>query len=288
MDDLVSVMMPARNAGRFIADAIESMIRQTYSKWELIIIDDKSVDNTREIAESYSRKDPRIKVYEGNGIGVANARNKVIELATGKYIMLLDADDVSAPQRTSKLVAAAGRHENVVVGSNVLYTDLQLRIKGKSNKPVDDKNIRAGFKRKFNRMTITPGSALFNAGLLKKYRYNEFYRILSDWDLILRISENPDVVFINVAEPLYLYRINEGSMSLDQKQRIKYNLMLRFNEINRHNNKPEICSLETFESVISSKLKYRIAYVVFLYLKKIQHIMIFRKIKNVPHKIKST
>lgn len=94
VDNLVSIITPAYNAEKYIKYTIESVIKQTYINWEMIIVDDASVDNTVCIIKNYQQKDKRIKLISlGKNQGVANARNKAIENAKGQYIAFLDADD---------------------------------------------------------------------------------------------------------------------------------------------------------------------------------------------------
>jgi glycosyltransferase involved in cell wall biosynthesis len=91
---LVSVIMPAYNAQKYIAESIESVIAQTYANWELIVIDDGSTDNTGNIIKQYKQQDVRIKsIYQENS-GQGNAKNVGIEISRGEYIAFLDADDL--------------------------------------------------------------------------------------------------------------------------------------------------------------------------------------------------
>jgi len=95
---LVSVSMPAFNAERYIGEAIESILSQTYTNFELIIIDDGSTDQTREIINRYH--DPRIvKIFSDQNRGLIATRNQIAQLARGKYLALLDADDRAFPNR---------------------------------------------------------------------------------------------------------------------------------------------------------------------------------------------
>ena len=95
MGDLISIITPTYNCGKFIGETIESVIKQTYQNWEMIIIDDCSKDDTKEIVERYIVKDERIKYYLLNeNSGAAVARTKAMELASGKYIAFLDSDDL--------------------------------------------------------------------------------------------------------------------------------------------------------------------------------------------------
>lgn len=93
-EELCSVIMPAYNSGKYIAEAIESVIKQRYTNWELLIVNDCSTDNTEEIIRTYQKQDKRIKLISlKKNQGVANARNTAIKNAKGRYIAFLDADD---------------------------------------------------------------------------------------------------------------------------------------------------------------------------------------------------
>ncbi len=103
IDDLVSIIMPAYNAEKYIEEAIQSVLKQTYTNWELIITDDKSTDATSRILDEYIRKDARIKViYLKNNSGAAVARNTSIANAAGRYLAFLDSDDIWKPLKLEK------------------------------------------------------------------------------------------------------------------------------------------------------------------------------------------
>lgn len=102
-NDLVSVITPAFNSGRFIAETIMSVQSQTYKNWEMIIVDDCSTDKTRELVLSFQEKDPRIKYYRNeNNKGTAYSRNLALRKAKGKWIAFLDSDDIWHPEKTER------------------------------------------------------------------------------------------------------------------------------------------------------------------------------------------
>lgn len=102
---LVSVLMTVYNREKYIAEAIKSIINSTYTNWELIIVDDKSKDDSVEIAKSYADKDPRIQVYVNkNNLGDYPNRNKAASYAKGKYLKYVDADDIIYPYGLEQLV----------------------------------------------------------------------------------------------------------------------------------------------------------------------------------------
>lgn len=95
MNNLVSIIMPAFNAGLYIEQSINSVINQTHENWELIIVNDCSTDNTKEICEAYEFREKRIQLINlEENLGVAGARNIAIERSLGKYIAFLDSDDL--------------------------------------------------------------------------------------------------------------------------------------------------------------------------------------------------
>ncbi|QSB49341.1 glycosyltransferase family 2 protein [Parageobacillus toebii] len=105
-DSLVSIVTPTYNAERFIKSAIQSVQLQTYSNWEMIIVDDCSQDNTVEIIKNEAEKDKRIKLIQlSKNSGAAVARNTAIQNARGKYIAFLDSDDLWYPEKLEKQVA---------------------------------------------------------------------------------------------------------------------------------------------------------------------------------------
>ena len=92
---LISIITPCYNSEKYIIETIESVLTQTYTNWEMIIVDDCSVDESYEIALGYSRKDIRVKVYRmEHNSGAALCRNKAIELSQGQYLAFLDSDDL--------------------------------------------------------------------------------------------------------------------------------------------------------------------------------------------------
>ncbi len=100
--ELVSIVTPAYKAARFVRATIESVIAQDYPKWEMLIVDDRSPDETADIVSSYSKADPRVKLIRQveNG-GAAAARNAALDVARGRYVAFLDSDDVWMPGKLS-------------------------------------------------------------------------------------------------------------------------------------------------------------------------------------------
>ncbi len=118
---LVSILMTAYNRKYFIGEAIESVLASTYTNFELIIVDDKSTDNTVDIAKSYKEKDERIFLYiNEQNIGQFANRNKAASLAKGKYIKYLDSDDTIAPNGLTTMVSSMEKYPNEL-GLGICY-----------------------------------------------------------------------------------------------------------------------------------------------------------------------
>ena len=112
----VSVVLPVRNAAATVARAIASIGAQTFSDWELIVVDDGSTDGTREILREIARAEPRLRVIGRGPEGVAAAANTGAAAARGEFVARMDADDVSHPERLAAQVAFLGAPENRDVG----------------------------------------------------------------------------------------------------------------------------------------------------------------------------
>lgn len=102
-ETLVSIITPMYNAKRFVALTIESVLAQTYTNWEMIIVDDCSTDDSAAIVKEYSNKDSRVKYFKlEKNSGIAKARNFALEMAKGRYVAFLDSDDIWKPQKLEK------------------------------------------------------------------------------------------------------------------------------------------------------------------------------------------
>ena len=122
MNSLVSIITPSYNSSKFIKDCINSVFSQTYKNWEMIIVDDCSEDNSKEIISELSTKDKRIKpIFLEKNVGAAEARNTAIRQSIGKYVAFLDSDDLWNPKKLEKQLSFMDKNEIVFS-----YTNYQL------------------------------------------------------------------------------------------------------------------------------------------------------------------
>ncbi len=122
--ELISVLMPVYNAARYLAEAVESVLGQTYGQIELVVIDDGSTDGSRAILEGYARRDPRVRLVSRPNTGYTVALNEALGLASGSLVARMDADDVSMPDRFRRQADFLRDHpDHVAVGCRVLLID---------------------------------------------------------------------------------------------------------------------------------------------------------------------
>jgi len=194
----VTVIMAAYNCEDYIAEAVESVIAQTYPHWELLCIDDCSTDGTRDVIARYVSADDRVRLLcNEENMGAAATRNRGIEAARGEYVAILDADDVSMPDRLERSLAAFRDHPEVVlVGSGARLIDGSGADKGIWHK-----------HRLVHSSVMVSRDTLAHVG-----GYDEFFRYGHDVDLYLRLSLLGP--FCILGEPMVKYRRHGTGISL--------------------------------------------------------------------------
>ena len=205
---IVSVLMPAYNCERFIGEAIESVLNQTFTNFELVIIDDCSTDGTWDVILSYAKKDARIKAFQNEkNLKIVKTRNRLFDLASGKYYAIFDADDVMVPTRLEEQVAFLKRYKNYgAVGSSTVIIDGNSRKIGFRKYPCSNSDIR---KKIFKFNPFAQPSMMVRASVIDDvgvYRKEGFDRA-RDYDLWLRIFEKNKMY--NFEKPLLKYRVSK-------------------------------------------------------------------------------
>src|SRR5688572_19220137 len=139
----VSVVIPAYNAERYLPEAVESILRQTFQDFEVIAIDDCSTDGTWGVIQSFAAKDPRVRAYRNDrNLGIAGNRNKGVGLARGKYLLWQDADDVSVPGRLEKQFRFMESHPDVGIVGGYIELFRGGAALGVRKYPADDASLR--------------------------------------------------------------------------------------------------------------------------------------------------
>lgn len=208
---LVSVLLPAYNCESFIAEAVQSILTQTFQDFELLIIDDGSTDATSSILSSFN--DPRIRLLPNDrNLGLIATLNRGLILASGQYVARMDADDIAAPERLSKQVIYLDTHPNVhVVGTMVDLIDEQGVIFGGGLRyPTEPEEIRNYLLREC--CLIHPSTTFRKETVIAAGGYATSARYAEDYDLWLRLSDHHKIA--NLPDTLLSYRMHKKQVSV--------------------------------------------------------------------------
>jgi glycosyltransferase involved in cell wall biosynthesis len=221
---LVSVMMPAFNAERYVAQAIESVLAQTYTNWQLIVVNDGSTDDTGTIASKF--QDSRIKVVHQPNAGEAAARNTALKNAEGAYLAFLDADDVYLPEHLNICIAWFDEHKDC----DGLYTDgFYIDAKGLRLKPLSYRR-RGPFRGDiFEEMVRasdvfgTPLCVVLNRKAIidRKLDFDRDIVIGPDWDFLTRFAENARFGYLDQQTCLYRVHLDNVSLRTNRQKRMQ-------------------------------------------------------------------
>lgn len=208
---LVSVIMPAYNAEKYIGDAIESVLNQTYQNYELIIIEDSSSDKTWEVITKY-KDNLKIRYYKNNeNKGIAYSTNMGIEMAKGKYIALLDDDDIATPNRLQLQVTYMESHRSVdILGGRTKIIDERGNIIRASSIPrYNSQYIKAVLN--FRCMDFRNGTTMIRKAFIDKneLKYEENCQGMQDFEFFVRCSKLGEITTIE--DFLLLYRVHNNN-----------------------------------------------------------------------------
>ena len=222
---LVTVLMPVYNAERFLSAAIESILAQTCSRFELLMLDDGSTDRSRHLMEMIA--DSRVKISSRDHQGLTATRNELLEWASCEYVALMDADDVSLPNRLEQQLAFLRAHPVVgAVGTGVEYiNDDGLVVPGGPQLPCTDSAIRL---RSLHMNCFINGSMMFRRTAASGLRYRDLAPV-EDYDFWLRLSDRCTVA--NIPQPLYRYRIHPASTTHHTAQSKREWLLRRIRQL---------------------------------------------------------
>ena len=204
---LVSIVTPSYNTSKFIAECIESVLSQTYENWEMIIVDDCSSDNSREIIKKYVEQDSRVKlIAQKENRGVAVVRNRAIDEAKGDYITLLDSDDIWLPYKLEKQITLM--EDRGVLMSFCSYSTVDEE--GSDIGLYSIKKSIVNYSDMLKSSTMGTLTTIYNAKKLGKFYFNSMGHEDYVWKLdILKNIEYAE----GLSEPLAKYRVLNKSLS---------------------------------------------------------------------------
>jgi teichuronic acid biosynthesis glycosyltransferase TuaG len=187
--ELVSVIIAAHNAERWLQGAFESLVRQSHSNWEAIIVDDASTDGTAQIAESFD--DDRVRVYRlGQNVGSGAARNVAISHARGEYLAILDADDICMPKRLEIQLGLFRQDPTLAVVGGQVAEFGDWGGPTITRWPTSSAVIAQRLQQM--RMPLAHCAAMFRANVVRDHGgYDEAARRAQDFALLLKIRQYP-------------------------------------------------------------------------------------------------
>lgn len=210
----VSVIVPVYNHSIYLRQRLDSILNQTYKDYELIILDDASTDNSREIIEDYIGKTPGIiKCFNDHNSGSPFKQwNKGVSMASGEYIWIAESDDFADPDFLNKSVEKLKKSDNTgLVFCDTTILDEQKRIKYRFSDKKSVANVNLLTIKSFIRNPIpNVSSVLFRKrAYIKAGCANDTMKYCGDWLLYLRIKKNSEIKYI--PEPLSTFRLHEHS-----------------------------------------------------------------------------
>lgn len=212
----ISIIVPAYNVALYIERCLDSILSQTYKNLEIIVVNDGSTDNTKDILDDYSQKNERIKVIHKDNGGVTSARLKGLELSTGDYIGFVDGDDTIDEDMYELLISNALKYDADIshCGYKMIFDDGRIHY-FHNTKSVISQDKRKGIKDLLDGIVVEPG--LWNK-LYKKELFNDL-----EIDTSIKINED---LLMNY----YLFKNSNISVFDDQ---CKYNYLVRYASVSR-------------------------------------------------------
>ncbi|WP_299153959.1 glycosyltransferase family 2 protein [uncultured Christiangramia sp.] len=208
---LVSIVMPTYNREDSLKFAIQSVLKQSYNVWELIIVDDCSTDNTGQVVRELQKEDERIIFHRlHSNSGACAARNKGIELAKGEFITFLDSDDEYYPEKVEKQIEIFKKSDDKNLGVvSCGAVDFRDNVEYNRRMPVFKKNYYFALLSKESKIGAGTPFLMVRSNVLKAegILFDPKMPAMQDWDFLLRICKNFNFQFV----PEYLVKVNHHS-----------------------------------------------------------------------------
>jgi hypothetical protein len=213
----ITILTPAYNVSKFLSETVASALAQTWRDFEMLIVDDGSTDDTLQLARSWERRDPRIRVFTRSNGGIAAARNTAIAHARGGYFALLDGDDVWHPSFLESQMRVFERMRTVDVVTGNAF-NLGGVMDGEPVNPAGTTCRELSLLNILERENSVFIMSIFRRAVIERVgQFDERLRANEDYDLWIRAA-HAGFVFIHNPLPLGYYRRRPGSVSADEIQ----------------------------------------------------------------------
>lgn len=210
---LISIIVPVYNARKYLKECINSIVNQTYTNLDIILIDDGSTDDSGEICDEYAKKEKRIRVFHKNNAGVSSARNMGISQSKAKFLCFVDSDDIILPDYIMYLYELLiSNHTDMSACEYVRLTNIEMYKESKNSSCVKVYDKNTALKNMIYKRRITGHSwlKLYKRELLSNIHYNEELEVAEDFDFVYQYLQNVDSISYG-SRILYIYRQNEES-----------------------------------------------------------------------------
>lgn len=237
---VISVILPVYNASQYFPQAIESIIKQTYTNWELIIVDDCSTDDSRKIARSFAKQDARIRVLKTpKKLPVGAVANLALKKAKGEYIARMDADDISLSDRFSKQLSFLKRNPKIIgVGGQCQLIDSDNQPIGYKIFPTEPSDIE---EMMFYYYPVQSPTFMVRRTALPTdfIWYEEKVESAEEHELLFKIHQYGRVA--NLPEVTLLYRMHDNNVSKKHPKRDFFHIfMVRVSAVFKYGYKPSL------------------------------------------------
>lgn len=211
-DTLISVVMSVYNGQKYLAEAIESILNQTFADFEFIIIDDGSTDKSLEIIQSFSQKDNRIRIIQNEkNIGLTASLNKGISQASGEYVARMDADDISMPERLAKQVEILESDPSTVLVSCLV--EISIHNGNSLVEVLNTEKQLIKWELLFHNYLGGHGQVMFRRIVGNQIiQYDETYSQTQDYELWTRLAEKHS--FFILPDVYYRFRLHGENISI--------------------------------------------------------------------------
>lgn len=218
---LVSIITPTYNCGRFIAETIASIQAQTFTNWEMIIVDDCSTDNTKEVVDGFAAQDDRIRYHcLPVNSGAAVARTKAMELAQGEFMAFCDSDDLWMPEKLEKQLAFMERTGYAFTCTAYEQIDEESKSLNRIIKTIN----KTDYNRLLLDCPVGNSTVMYNVGVMGKFAVPNI-RKRNDDALWLQMLKKEKYIW-GMPDVLMRYRIRSNSISSNKLKVIKYHWIL--------------------------------------------------------------
>lgn len=281
---LISVILPVYNAEKYLREAIESILNQTYRNFELIIINDGSEDNSLSVIKEYMKYDKRILLINRANKGLVDTLNEGINKANGKYIARMDADDISLINRFEKQISLLEANCLDICGCHYLLIDENNNINSLNLTPLSHEMC---FLSLASKVPFAHPSVMIRKEFLEKNNllYGQSnYKIAEDFDLWIRMYKK-GAKFGNVNDILFKYRLLDNSLSKVNSVGLAKDTKNMLNDFLQYNKSDLIKIFENLSQQLNDEEKSLIVRFVFKLVIKTLNFSALKYLKQINNKI---